>query len=399
MKIRIIKGTKQIGGCVTEISTDNTKIIIDFGEELDDNAPKLELEGLTYGKKKYDAVFITHSHGDHIGLINDINPDIPVYVEEKSLLIHNITCDFKNQERPSRPINTFKLDGGQIRVGDIFITPYIVDHSAYNACMFLIEALGKRVLHTGDLRRHGKKGILLKQALKEIGSVDALITEGTTLSRNSFKAPSEQALEKRATALFKEYDQVFVMQSSTNIDRTTSFVRSALKSNKNFVLDLFSAVLIRNLNLNVCIDNKRVFVWEPLKYQYKDDEFKNKYMQTEYNCHFLPNFVMQVKSSMLPDIKKLYRKGFIKKACLVYSMWEGYLEQDDYKRFVEELEHMGIKIIKLHTSGHADIPTLQMIESLVNPSKTIVIHTGNKEKGKEIFKKYYDLKDDENLII
>ena len=399
MNIRIIKGTNQIGGCVTEISTNNTKIIIDFGEELEEGAPKFSLEGLTYGEKKYDAVFITHSHGDHIGLINDINPEIPIYVEEKSLLMYMITCDFINQEKPTRSINTFKLDKTKIKIGDITITPYIVDHSAYNACMFLIEAAGKRILHTGDIRRHGKKGVLLEETLKEIGQVDVLITEGTTLSRNSFKAPSEKTLERRATKLFKEYDQVFIMQSSTNIDRTVSFLRSTIKSDKNFILDLFSASLVKALNLNIQIDNKRVFVWEPIKYQYKSDEFKDKYMKHEYNYAFLPYFVMQVKSSMLIDIKALYKKGLIKNACLVYSMWDGYLEKEENKRFIKELDKMGIKLIKLHTSGHADTPTLQMLENMVSPNKTIVIHTDNQEKGKEIFKKYYELKDDEILTI
>ena len=41
MKVRIIKGTKQIGGCITEIECNKTKIIIDFGDDLmeftDDN--------------------------------------------------------------------------------------------------------------------------------------------------------------------------------------------------------------------------------------------------------------------------------------------------------------------------------------------------------------------------
>ncbi len=34
MQIRIYRGTHQIGGCVTEIKTNNAKIIIDMGEEL-----------------------------------------------------------------------------------------------------------------------------------------------------------------------------------------------------------------------------------------------------------------------------------------------------------------------------------------------------------------------------
>ena len=34
MEVIIHKGTNQIGGCITEIRTNKTRIIIDFGEDL-----------------------------------------------------------------------------------------------------------------------------------------------------------------------------------------------------------------------------------------------------------------------------------------------------------------------------------------------------------------------------
>lgn len=38
MKVRILKGTHQIGGCITEVISDSgTKIIIDFGADLEEN--------------------------------------------------------------------------------------------------------------------------------------------------------------------------------------------------------------------------------------------------------------------------------------------------------------------------------------------------------------------------
>lgn len=42
-------------------------------------------------------------------------------------------------------------DGVPIHIKDITVTPYIVDHSAYGAFMFLIETDGKRILHTRRL--------------------------------------------------------------------------------------------------------------------------------------------------------------------------------------------------------------------------------------------------------
>ena len=58
----------QIGGCVTLISTETTKICIDFGKNLPGSRYKddIEVVGLTSGEAQYDAVFFTHYHGDHI---------------------------------------------------------------------------------------------------------------------------------------------------------------------------------------------------------------------------------------------------------------------------------------------------------------------------------------------
>ena len=109
MEVKIMKGLNQIGGCITEIKCNNTRIIIDFGDELEENKETFELEGLTYGTPMFNAVFITHSHGDHIGLIDKILDDIPIFVEEKSLEIHNLTCDFCGKEKVKRNINTFHL--------------------------------------------------------------------------------------------------------------------------------------------------------------------------------------------------------------------------------------------------------------------------------------------------
>ena len=55
MKIRIIKGTNQIGGAITEItSSKGTKILIDFGKDLDTDVtdiPKIDW-------KEYHAVLL-----------------------------------------------------------------------------------------------------------------------------------------------------------------------------------------------------------------------------------------------------------------------------------------------------------------------------------------------------
>ena len=395
MEIRIIKGTNQIGGCITEIIGKNTRVLIDFGNDLEDTKESFELDGLTYGKSKYNAVFITHSHMDHIGRINKINEDIPIYVEENSLKIYNITCDFCGEDKLTRKINTFKIYD-EIQINDIKVTPYRVDHSSYNSCMFVIECEDKKILHTGDFRLHGRKKDETLNNLKKIGKVDLLITEGTSLSRNILEYETEENLEKEALEYMKKYDQVFIMHSSTNIDRTISFIKSALKMGKNYILDLFTYSLNKVVNMNIKVDYKRIFVWIPLRYSYKDETFKNKYMDFCNSSFFGKKYAMNVKLSMLDDIKKLKEKGLITNACLIYSMWSGYVEKEEKLRnFIDEIENMGIEFKELHTSGHADINSMIKLNEIVNPDKTIIIHTENRETGENIFNDIVDLNDNE----
>ena len=395
MEIKIIKGTSQIGGCITEIKSKNTRILIDFGNDLEDNNESFEMDGLTYNKSKYDAVFITHSHIDHIGLINKINEDILIYVEESSLKIYNITCDFCGEDKLNRKINVFKMCD-EIQVNDIKVTPYRVDHSSYNSCMFLIEGEGKKILHTGDFRLHGRKKAETLNNLEKIGKVDLLITEGTSLNRDVLEYDTEDELEKEALEYMRKYDQVFIMHSSTNIDRTISFIKSALKAGKNYILDLFTYSLNQVINMNIKVDYKRIFVWKPLRYSYKDETFKNEYMNFDNSSFFGKKYAMNVKVSMLDDIKKLKEKGLITKACLIYSMWSGYIDKEDkLKSFINEIKEMGIEFIELHTSGHADITSMKRLNKIINPDNTIIIHTENRDKGKNLFNNVVDLKDNQ----
>ncbi len=408
MEVRIIKGTNQIGGCITEISTEKSKIIIDFGCDLDEEKQKelFEVEGLTNGIPQYDAVFITHSHGDHIGLVNQIMESIPIYIEEVSLRIHNITCDFCYDKRVRRKINQFKLyDDKQeiieINDGDIKITPYRIDHSSYNSCMFLIESEGKRILHTGDFRLHGRKKDESLKNIEKIGKVDLLITEGTTLSRSNYEYITEEKLEEKIEECMRDYSQVFIMQSSTNVDRTQTFIDAAKNANKKFVFDLFSYWINENLPNKIPVDYENVFVYKTHKYNKKPIWFRRKYMKIKTSSSFVPYYAMNIKQSMIDDVEKnLYNKGYVTKACLIYSMWDGYIKTDEkLNTNIERLKSLGIKYVELHTSGHADIKAMETLNRITNPDKTIIIHTEAKEKGRTIFNNVLDIEDLDKITI
>jgi mRNA degradation ribonuclease J1/J2 len=53
-------------------------------------------------------------------------------------------------------------------IGDFQITPFVVDHSAFGALAFLVEADGKSLLYSGDLRWHGRKPGMMKTIIEQI---------------------------------------------------------------------------------------------------------------------------------------------------------------------------------------------------------------------------------------
>lgn len=72
---------------VSSLSAGETKIVFDVGINLyeNDNIKIPEIDDSFCCRKKYDAVFVSHYHSDHIGLLDYILNDIPIYIGEKSL--------------------------------------------------------------------------------------------------------------------------------------------------------------------------------------------------------------------------------------------------------------------------------------------------------------------------
>ncbi len=138
-------------------------------------------------------------------------------------------------------------------------------------------------------------------------------------------------------------------------------------------------------------------MWTSSVYNKKPLTFKNKYMypMEEYQNFwaFHNNFCLLVKMSMLNDIKMFKRKGFLNNACLVYSMWDGYKDKSGMREFLNEIKNLGIPIETLHTSGHADLESMRLMNTILKPKMVIPIHTTNKGKASDIFENAIILED------
>ena len=81
------RGTHQIGGCITELRTNTTRIVLDLGSPLPSSAGEtlvedLALPGITAPGEPCHGVFLTHTHGDHMGQIGQLPPEVPLFLGE-----------------------------------------------------------------------------------------------------------------------------------------------------------------------------------------------------------------------------------------------------------------------------------------------------------------------------
>lgn len=384
MKTLIHRGQNHIGGSIIEISTETTKILFDIGLELDDekNKVKPDIKGL-FDTKGFDAAFVSHYHSDHLGLAYEINRQIPLYIGEASLKIIHASDTYKNTKTIS--VTGFLKHKVPIQVGDITVTPYLCDHSAFDSYMLLAESNNERILYTGDFRANGRKPFewLLNQLPTDI---DVLISEGTTLSRKEFVSETEKELEKRVIKAIKSCTgPVFVLQSSMNIDRIVTMYRAAKRSNRLFLQDLYMAEITSAIGRSIPnslasrFKDVRCFITqgyakEHFRYQLFNKYETKKISRTQISKSY---FVMCVRSSMLRYLKKLSAEISFSEGVLIYSFWSGYKLQPGMKLFLEECEHLGLKIITMHTSGHADEETITRLIKHTNPKKIIPVHTEN----------------------
>ena len=380
MEINIIRGQNQIGGSIIEISSKSTKIILDIGSNLEDKEIVVpEIDGLFKGETKYDGVLISHYHSDHVGLATKILSEISIYMGEKSYQIHKVSNEYMEKEYLKEP-KIFKGEE-EFFIGDIKITPYLCDHSAFDSHMFLLECEGKKILYTGDFRSNGRKSF--EPLLRKLPKVDVLITEGTNLSNDKIGKINltEKELEKKGIEILEGNNRpVFVLMAATNIDRIVTFYKIANTTKRLFLLDTYAGQITATIGGNIpnprTFSNVRIFLTNPNKYKilknYPQNKIDRKGIANKY-------FMMCVRSSMKKYLEN-YPKEFSFEGCtLFYSMWEGYKKQENMKEFLKFMEEKGVKTISLHTSGHADEKDFDKLIKKVEPKIIILVHTENSE--------------------
>lgn len=205
MKVKIYRGTKEIGGNCIQLTANNGKILwIDIGAPLN-----LDNPDISYVTNKVDVLLISHPHQDHYGLMENVNPTVPVYIGQVTLDLITATKIFLGKPLPTGNFKIFE-PFEWITIADTFrVYPYLMDHSSPEAFAFVVEADGKRVFYSGDFRSTGWKGKLYYKLLKEPPTnIDLFLTEGTMVERSDQKYPTEESVLKAINAVVRDQQNI-----------------------------------------------------------------------------------------------------------------------------------------------------------------------------------------------
>ncbi|WP_444193473.1 MBL fold metallo-hydrolase [Dialister succinatiphilus] len=394
MKLCIHRGTHQIGGIAAEIATETTRMLIDMGDELSldpgfVSAP-LHIPGVTDANGRCDAVLFTHYHGDHTGQMLRIRPDIPLYAGAlaKDIMRLSSAHSWKKDEVLCKRIETIRTfsAGMPFLIGDIQITPFGIDHSAVDSYLFLIEADGKCILYTGDFRLHGVRGKTMDKILdRRIGKVDAIITEGTTVSRTDGKTVTEWELQARVRNYLQQYKYVFVLCATTNLDRIFALAR-AVPRGKYCICDDYQKMLVETVSKH----------WSGISSFYEMPKLLSFKHHPPARFAELGGLMFVRANSKFGAIICQYDPA---QSILLYSMWDGYRTKPgstipDFLALTDTWE-------TLHTSGHASPEDLRHVIEKADPQLVIPMHTDAPQKMQALCpdRTVVLLKDEEELSL
>ncbi|KAB2924243.1 MAG: MBL fold metallo-hydrolase [Dechloromonas sp.] len=395
MKVRIHRGTKQIGGTCVEIEQAGHRIAVDFGLPLDGDAQDCSLVP-RFNLNDLDAVVVSHPHIDHYGLLHHLAGNTPIAMGDAARRIVSAAVPFTGQPLP--PLAGPSLISGRpIDLGVFRITPYLVDHSAFDAYSLLIESEGKRLFYSGDFRGHGRKGKLFERMLAQPPTeIDALLLEGSSLNRMEAddQFPSETELETELVDTIQKTPGLVMMHTSAqNIDRVVTLYRACRQTGRTLLIDLYTAAILEATgNANIPQSGwpgVALFVPESQRRLIKRNKWfdlLDRHKKHRVYVHGLKavasKSVLLFRPLMMPDLESA---DALDEATLIYSQWLGYLESGTYRRMEDWLARHGIPVRYIHTSGHASPVDLKRFASALSPKALIPIHSFAPEKYAELF--------------
>ena len=456
-KLTFFGGLNEVGGNKILIEDKKTKIFLDFGlsfglsgkyfadfiqpkkgNALEDYfelglLPKLtgiyrqdylKHMKITPEERGVDAVLLSHAHLDHIGLLNFLREDIPVFCSEETKRIMEIfdltsSCEFckatptfkyyintkgeksrwtKQKGQIDRDVRVVK-NGETREVSSMKITSFCVDHSLPGAMGYVVETSDKTIAYTGDIRFHGRHPELSNNFAEKAAGFDPdiLLCEGTRVDETENK--TEEWVEKECCKVANDTKGLLMVNyPARDLSRILTMFNSSGDCNRKLVVDFKQALLLDSMNeLGYGPKLKDVLVYAQPKNWYlinhgdaPPNQVEYDYVKWERDVLRLDNLVKtkdlkeKQKDYMffcsdfsignLVEIKPVEGSRFIRSMCEPFDDEMAI----DRERIGNWYDHFGIgkdKRHQIHCSGHANGLDLKKMIEVIKPKTVVPIHT------------------------
>ncbi|MDD5069074.1 MAG: MBL fold metallo-hydrolase, partial [Candidatus Pacebacteria bacterium] len=378
-------GANEIGGNKILLEDKGAKIYLDFGESFDFGddffyeflsprsvnglevyfefglMPKvkglyskamLEYTDVKYEKPDVDAVFISHSHSDHVNHLAFLDESIPIYIGHGAFRVLEAyrklypgLYDIGEHEN----LNFFK-SGEEIRVKHLVIQPVHVEHSVPGAYGFIINSSKGAIVYSGDFRLHGPKSELTREFIEKARQAKplALLCEGTRMGEEGGSVTEKEVEEKLKKIIAESKGLVMASFSMSNVDRFLSFYEAAKKCKRKLVIDTRFAFILDQLREKIA-SLPDVRTDEGIQVYYRmaksctfcekdyapwEREYLNKMVTWRDVSRDAKSLVMHVGFYRLMELVYIRPKN----ADFIYSMSEHFLEGEENEKQKEVLE-------------------------------------------------------------
>jgi len=137
LRLRIHRGANEIGGNCIEVEASGKSILLDIGLPLSakgaDKSLVPAVPGLLNGANAdLLGIVISHPHIDHFGLVGFTHNSIPIFMGKKAHALVKIAAPFTGTELPDERISHYGHHQSFV-VGPFRLTPFLMDHSAFDA--------------------------------------------------------------------------------------------------------------------------------------------------------------------------------------------------------------------------------------------------------------------------
>jgi len=361
---------------------------------------------LRYEEPRFDAVFLSHAHFDHVEHIRFLDPSIPIWCGSGTKLFLEAaeeTSGFINYGE--HEYRTFRT-GDRISVGPLEVEPIHVDHSIPGAYGFIIHTSAGAVVYTGDVRAHGPMQEMTEGFLEAARDAEpvALVSEGTRMvARERRKNLSEAQVLAGVKRVIEEADRerksVLYTHNRRNTDRFRTFYTASEALGRRILVTPKTAYLLWKL-----IEDEHLDLPNPLTDEYISVYFRRKksgeYQEKDYFKWERPflekvvtaedirrrptDFIMDLDFNSfteLIDIRPQPGGHFI------YSMSEPFTEDDIEDQVMHNwLDHFGLHYHQLHASGHMSRRELVKAIKDINPKRLFPVHSENPQ----LFRQHFD---------